>query len=822
VGGFGENAAHLRAALALRACDGVIALAALAAWMGPALPAAAQLPDFAADERTPVEIRAYQVSLDRKRELYEAFGDVQLIQGDRELRADWMVFNSETGRGVASGNVRLTRGRDVLNASFLDFDADDLQGVVYDGVLDAPDTGFQMRGREIARTGEDTYHFEDGIFTTCICPNPEDRKPWQIEAGEADLEIGGYGTARNTTFDILEIPVLWFPWMIYPLKTERQTGLLFPDIGYSRRNGAEFGLPFFWAAHDQLNVTLTPRWLGKRGFKGDVELEYVLGERSFGSLFGAFLSDRSVDERTTPPPLFDAERWTVIGQQDFWLPADFRAKADFSFMSDNEYAFDFSDLHGKQKDRYLESQAFVFRHDGPYDRFTSMLSVAYADDLQSPDDQDRDRFLLQRLPRLEFSMLPEATPIPGLRWLTTAFDAEYTMFRPRDPAKFGSVLEDSFFDTGIDGIPDAEECGVSTSCGPDPHGDNFLGIPPIGSEGNGRFDEGEALADRGHRIDLWPRVSTPFRLFDRLEVLPEAGWRETLYFTEQQDTATRGFATGRIDLRTRVRGHVAGLLHMIEPRVGYVAVTGEEQFGNPRFVPETFTPQLRLREIEPWNRLADPSDRIRSFHGANYGVEQRFYREAAGGIPRLLADLLIAHQYDVQRDEFGSIFFDGRLYAADNFGLRFQLGLDPDPAGSAAPEIAEGLAQAAWNSRAGHQLSLEYRYLRDIPTFFEDFSLGGPRLDGFREISAVNQITMALKLALTQRWSLRYSANYSFDQSLLLSHSGSLEYFSKCECWGLGVEISDDRTRGVRYNVLYRIVGLGKGEGRGRRLLDER
>jgi lipopolysaccharide assembly outer membrane protein LptD (OstA) len=655
-----------------------------------------------------------------------------------------------------------------------------------------------------------------------VCPEPDDRKPWQIEAGEADLEVGGYGTARNTTFDILEVPVLWFPWMIYPLKTDRQSGFLFPEIGFSRRNGSELGLPFFWAAHDQLNVTLTPRWLDKRGFKGDVDLEYVLGEKSRGSLFGAFLIDRSVDEESLPPPLRERERWTVFGKQDLWLPADLRLKADFAAMSDNDYAFDFIDLGDKQKDRYLESQAFVFTHFGDSDRFGSMLSIAYADDLQSPDPQDRDRFLLQRLPRIEFSMLPEATPGITTRWIATAFDAEYTMFRPRDPVTFGPVSESSFFDTGIDGIPDSKECGTGFPCSGDSHNDGTIGIPGGGSEGNGRFDEGEALADRGHRIDLWPRLSVPLRIFDRIELLPEAGWRETLYFTDQQDSATRGFATGRVDARTRLRGHVAGLLHLIEPRVGYVVLTRDGQFGNPRFVPETFNPQLRLREIEVWNRLADPSDRIRSFHGTVYGVEQRFFREAAGRAPRLLADVLIAQQYDVQRSEIGSLFFDGRVYTADRFGLRFQLGVDPDPEGNSRPEITEGLAQAAWSTRVGHELSLEYRYLRDIPTFFEDFSLGGARLDGFREISAVNQVSGATKFALTKRWTLRYRANYSFDENLLLSHSGSLEYFSKCKCWGIGVEISDDRNRGVRYNVLYRFVGLGKGEGRGWRLLDER
>ena len=86
-----------------------------------------------------------------------------------------------------------------------------------------------MSGAEIAKTGEQTYRFENGRFTTCRCEEGE-REPWEIEAEQAELEIGGYGTARNTRFEVLGVPVVWLPWMIYPLKTERQTGLLFPEI----------------------------------------------------------------------------------------------------------------------------------------------------------------------------------------------------------------------------------------------------------------------------------------------------------------------------------------------------------------------------------------------------------------------------------------------------------------------------------------------------------------------------------------------------------------------------------------------------------------
>ncbi len=43
-----------------------------------------------------------------------------------------------------------------------------------------------------------------------------------------------------------------------------------------------------------------------------------------------------------------------------------------------------------------------------------------------PDDQDRDDYLLQRLPNAEFVMLP--TRAPWIEQLVPSFDVEYTYF----------------------------------------------------------------------------------------------------------------------------------------------------------------------------------------------------------------------------------------------------------------------------------------------------------------------------------------------------------------------------------------------------------
>jgi len=184
--------------------------------------AAAQFPDSSLEDR-PFELTADSVEFESARRIYVARGNVRIVSGDTELTADWMAFSDARSRGVATGNVVYRAAGDVLLADFIEFNIDNNRGILFDGRFRSGENQFRMEGDEIVKHGDDTYSFEEGMFTTCRCP-PGERDPWQIQAKSADLEIGGYGTARNSTFEILGVPVVWLPWMIYPLKTERLLG----------------------------------------------------------------------------------------------------------------------------------------------------------------------------------------------------------------------------------------------------------------------------------------------------------------------------------------------------------------------------------------------------------------------------------------------------------------------------------------------------------------------------------------------------------------------------------------------------------------------
>ena len=398
-----------------------------------------------------------------------------------------------------------------------------------------------------------------------------------------------------------------------------------------------------------------------------------------------------------------------------------------------------------------------------------------------------------------------------------ALNAEYVYFyqseRPRESPGGGTVVNTNgrFLDTGVDGISNFDEQGRNLDdLDPfDPNEDNALALggSPFGTEGDGIFQEGELLADDGHRLQLHPRLGAPIRLFDALEFYPEVGWQETLYGSDAQDFERRGLFTGRADLRTRLRGDFGSWTHLLEPRLGWALVTDTSQRGNPLYLPGTALPQRRVRELDLDNVTRDPADRVEEFNGLSFAVSNRFFRKpaSAGGTAALLADFVLSGLYDFEEREFGDVFLEGRAYPFRGATARFSLGFDPRDA-----EVSEGLMGVAWSHEDGHRFSLDYRYIRDIPDVFEAFPRENRRFRRFEgEFDEINQLSGGLRLAITRQWGITYAASYSFERSVLLGNAGGIEFISKCRCWALRLEVRQNRARGVSVGIRYAFIGIG-------------
>ena len=84
---------------------------------------------------------------------------------------------------------------------------------------------------------ESSVKLSGAEFTTC----PLGQEMWKLKASEVSLDQDEvFGEAWNASLWIKDVPIFYVPYMSFPIKDERKSGLLYPTMGYSNRDGVDF------------------------------------------------------------------------------------------------------------------------------------------------------------------------------------------------------------------------------------------------------------------------------------------------------------------------------------------------------------------------------------------------------------------------------------------------------------------------------------------------------------------------------------------------------------------------------------------------------
>ncbi|MGD9278012.1 MAG: LPS assembly protein LptD, partial [Desulfobacterales bacterium] len=319
-------------------------------------------PLFKDDPTVPWHIVADEIHYDDRANQYIAKGNVTITKQDRNLSADYVRFDEKNMKAFANGHVIMTVGQDILTGSRMEMDLNTETGTVYNGTIFLQENHFFIKGDKLKKVGKDSYTADKASITTC----DGDRPAWKITGRNLKVTIEGYGFVKHAALWAKKIPVLYTPFLFFPAKLKRQSGLLPPQFGYSDRKGTEYIQPVYWAINQSSDATFYLDYMAHRGEKLGLEYRYVLDERSKGTLMYDFFNDEKVDDGS-----FDSsEKW---GYEDdnflrpnssrYWfrmkhdqaLPFDFSARLDLDIVSDQDYLLEFKDgLTGfKQTDSYF-------------------------------------------------------------------------------------------------------------------------------------------------------------------------------------------------------------------------------------------------------------------------------------------------------------------------------------------------------------------------------------------------------------------------------------------------------------------------------------
>jgi LPS-assembly protein len=311
---------------------------------------------------TPWEITADSLSYNDKEGTYHAQNNVVIKKTHQALYTQSAVFNTKTGIATVKGGVRIETDGDIITGKEGTFNLNTQTGEIIDGSLFMKANHYYLSGSQMQKTGENTYVINDCTITTCDGANPD----WTITGSEVKVTIEGYGTVKHSAFRIRNLPIIYIPYMIFPAKTKRQTGLLPPKLGYSTLNGAEVQIPFYWAISDQTDATFYQRYMTKRGYMQGVEFRYVESQNSKGILEFDILSDKEKQKNMSDGDALDISPYDRTNQTRYWLrgradqdlPQGVVARLDGDFVSDQDYLREFEEkLYGFETRSNLQDES---------------------------------------------------------------------------------------------------------------------------------------------------------------------------------------------------------------------------------------------------------------------------------------------------------------------------------------------------------------------------------------------------------------------------------------------------------------------------------
>jgi LPS-assembly protein len=615
----------------------------------------------------------------------------------------------------------------------------------------------------------------EATYSTC---SPED-PTWQLKAQQIKLDRKqGRGEARHIQLNLKDVPILYLPYFNFPIDNRRNSGFLFPSIGFETDSGLDVRVPYYFNLAPNYDALFLPRYLSERGVMLGGKFRY-LTEIHEGQIQASFLPNdqkfqsfkkQTQNEFQDKPALSARLKGESNNRQFFsWQDSSIfsqkvKLQTNFNWVSDDYY---FQDLGGNLNDintNQLEERADIIYQNSHW----QMLGRVQHFQTLHPINQAPINELYSRVPQIYLSgQYPQY-------WLNLDYHllAEWVNFDiKRNPGQ--PVLDVTgqrlFAQTGLSKTQDYS--GVSIT-------------PAFYIQGMGYALK--HTQDNSH---------SPARVFPIFNI------DSAVHYTRSMNFLGKNY------------------LQTLEPRVYYLFVPFVDQTKFPVF--DTTLQPFNFEHLFRINRF-DGFDRMNDANQLALGLTSSFISKTTGEeILHLgLGQIIYFRQRNVQlcsehncSDENNptlvavsstksniSPLVGEIIYRMDPaWSLRTQLALNVD-----ADQVNNGNFYLRYEPKPQHILNVGYVYIRD----------GDEIVQGIRR--NLNQTDISFVWPLTDQWSMLGRWNYNLSHNYLHTYIAGLQYDS-C-CWALRAVASrsfkslnvDDKPQ---YKNIYYLQWLLKGLG---------
>ena len=369
------------------------------------------------------------VCIDDEFENYES--QKTLVQADEdtlEVRSDEQN-QDEDGIFIAKGNVEIERINDLVKADEAKYNAD--TGLLYtegnvkylseDLTLYAEEGGYNSQNDTVNFSStqyffpeqkkpgkgkaEEIFIDDDGIiyltpssYTTCALNNPD----WELSSSKTILyREDDRGHAYNMFLKYKGVPILYSPFVSFPLSRERHSGFLLPSVGSSGESGSVVSTPYYFNIAENLDLTIKPTNFSGRGLMMEGELRYKTGNSNTVIEMANLKKDDVYGKGRHAYFIRDDRIFSSTLKQvdDKWVGTEVTSSINVGGISDINYFDDFSNSVSRVGRTHITRDIKISRID--YNEFGYFSSSIGATDYQLAKSGLNEQYSV--LPRIKLN-----------------------------------------------------------------------------------------------------------------------------------------------------------------------------------------------------------------------------------------------------------------------------------------------------------------------------------------------------------------------------------------------------------------------------------
>jgi LPS-assembly protein len=358
---------------------------------------------------------------------FEAVGNVVITHLKNSIYGEKAKLNFNTGETLVEGNVRYVSPNVTLYGTKLEYNF--ISKEIHLTNARVLSESFSVVGKNIYQKTATEILAEEAEYTTCKdCP-----ESWSIYGKKIHITIGKYVTIKHAFIKMNGVIGMYIPYIVFPIKQDRESGLLFPSFSYKADEGIRLQQPYYWAINDYSDLTLAPSLFGTRGYGGEFQFRQNFKEKTWLQINTLDLNDQIYEPYKLTKEVTGSKKYRNFSDLEFHgiYQQKLNSHIYYNFASDLDIKRDFTYYtNDRVKGTEFGGGGFIdFRANSLFNlTFESYVNK----NLLVSNPYIFDNNYVQILPKISLSSVPYNiihTSYPFLKNVSIGSDLDFTIFK---------------------------------------------------------------------------------------------------------------------------------------------------------------------------------------------------------------------------------------------------------------------------------------------------------------------------------------------------------------------------------------------------------